>query len=659
MQHCRNQGGFALLIFVLMLLSMAGVIGTNYLNKSLLEIKKKKLNDNQQVLEIAKFALLQYAYNYPDFSPTNGGPGRLPCPDDDNDGNAEIVLNCGSGTAGFTMIGRFPYLQTGLNVEDLRDSSGSRLWYAVSHNFSWVKGAPNIINATSEGTISLSDVTGSIINDSSADGGGIVAVIIAPGEQITRYEPAAYTQVRTTVAEQVDPRNYLEIAFGIDNTTFEFGDRDTATGVDDVNGFIKGPVYDSNRRAIISNDQFITITREEITKFALKRVVDEIPSVLSDYQNEFSPILATYPWLYDADYSNPQFDFSDPSGDIYNVEAFGNRVDQTRTTEKGLLPVLTDAQRYSTEIRFRWNLNENLVVNNNLPNPPIEILDSELSTFESFAEDLQSNYTVDQCLWRTAGAVTCDTGYSKTAWYVETSANTWTRCLDGLRINCLNALPLRSYALTVGNTLSFQNNAPTNLQKTAAVDNISLDELEIRFNFSGGNTLLADLITNNLFLYPVKLDVKQYIDKATADADLLDTVEEATIDIAALAGGVYVSAATEYVSLTTRYFPADSWFADNEWNQFMVLEYEDDFKPGGASVTCDPLVDVCMTLNGYEGVITNIDAIALFSGEHDRKLAGWPSNNASDYFEEDNLIDDRLYSLDSIDINDIIKVIAP
>ncbi|MDH3282594.1 MAG: hypothetical protein OEQ18_15915, partial [Gammaproteobacteria bacterium] len=84
-------------------------------------------------------------------------PGGLPCPDTDNNGEEE--LNCGE-------IGRLPWRT--LDVPELRDSAGAKLWYAVS---------PNYLNRAASEPLN-SDVPGQLSLDG-AD--GIVALVFAPG----------------------------------------------------------------------------------------------------------------------------------------------------------------------------------------------------------------------------------------------------------------------------------------------------------------------------------------------------------------------------------------------------------------------------------------------------------------------------------------------
>ena len=88
-------------------------------------------------------------------------PGDLPCPDLDNDGDAE--LTCSSASQ---RIGRLPWKT--LRLPDLRDGDGERLWYAVSTHFKRttanqcpVPGGPNCLNSDTGGTLTVRDSSGS------------------------------------------------------------------------------------------------------------------------------------------------------------------------------------------------------------------------------------------------------------------------------------------------------------------------------------------------------------------------------------------------------------------------------------------------------------------------------------------------------------------
>lgn len=282
----RQQSGFALLVFVILLLGIAGVALAG-LGKSLVNsVAEQRLQHNKRVLNEAKQALLMYAYRHPQFN--TEGPGRLPCPDDDNDGligTADLV-QC-------TSVGRLPWDDPDLNFYEAKDASNEHLWYAVSDSFYNLGGGPVVNSSVSQGSITLVDQTGAIIYDGAAT--GLAAVIIAPGDAIARDEnndgAYEYTQVRSTVADRLDPANYLDTFAGFDNTGFNNGESDT-----DDDGFILGPIIDPALNTIVVNDQIAVITTDELIAYAEQGVLQAYKDALDAYLVNTGGV---YPWLFD------------------------------------------------------------------------------------------------------------------------------------------------------------------------------------------------------------------------------------------------------------------------------------------------------------------------------------------------------------------------
>ena len=129
------------------------------------------------------------------------------------------------------------------------------------------------------------------------DGGGstgVVAVIIAPGEVLTRQGGAM--QDRSSAGVNT-PSNYLDIATVGGNT------EDNAAFVDgsSTNGFIQGRIKDSSGNVIL-NDQLLVITKDNIMQTIQKRVAAEVKQCLNEYalQNQ-----GRYPWAARLDPTNP------------------------------------------------------------------------------------------------------------------------------------------------------------------------------------------------------------------------------------------------------------------------------------------------------------------------------------------------------------------
>jgi hypothetical protein len=283
-----RQTGYALILMVVALMGLGGAVVIGFTQQAKKDVEVQRYQHNQRVLKQAKQALLMFAYNYPQTNP-GIGPGRLPCPDQDNNGAIEFPPVC-------NLVGRFPWADDRLGIQETLDASGERLWYAVSAAFRNHNTAGDI-NYDTSGTITLVDQSGGIIYD--GDGAGIAAVIIAPGTILKRDDDAngtyEYTQLRNTDPQKTDPRNYLDTFDGFDNSVFTNGQSDT-----NDDGFIMGPVYDINKSTIVVNDQLIIVTADEVIAMAEK-------AVLAAYRDAIDAYLApaadggtdgVYPWLY-------------------------------------------------------------------------------------------------------------------------------------------------------------------------------------------------------------------------------------------------------------------------------------------------------------------------------------------------------------------------
>ena len=269
MKTRNSQCGMALfmLVFILVLAT------TGYMLKSLDSVGVKNERDKKTAIALveAKTAVLAYAasQNLIPSGPCGTNcprPGDLPCPDTNNDGNAEPSCGNAAGTTGqANRLGRLPWRDLGLS--DLRDGYGERLWYAVSNPYKFnTRFRP--LNSGTLGTITLRDSNGNFIFNGANN--GLAAVIISPGANLIRQD--AISQVRDGANQNI-PSNYLDIALSEDNQNFIDGN---------PNGFIMGPVKDAAGRTIV-NDQILTISRDEMNQAISPRVLAEVRNSLSSY----------------------------------------------------------------------------------------------------------------------------------------------------------------------------------------------------------------------------------------------------------------------------------------------------------------------------------------------------------------------------------------
>jgi hypothetical protein len=190
------QHGFALIALLALAALISAFLIASALNFTSAGISNEREDRSMNALRKAKAALIAYAASeqwqlYK--SQATNQPGALPCPDILlDDGNADCVGLGISPTS--SLVGRLPWQSIG--IEDLRDASGERLWYALSYNFRKDFGT-TVINSDTPGQL---NVTGT------APASNVVAVLFAPGAAIlTQNRPSDPTD-----PSHNSPSNYLE-----------------------------------------------------------------------------------------------------------------------------------------------------------------------------------------------------------------------------------------------------------------------------------------------------------------------------------------------------------------------------------------------------------------------------------------------------------------
>lgn len=287
----RQRGAVFIVMLVFMIMGVAAFLVSS-LNSSAVQIKRDAATAD--ALAQAKEALIGYAASV-DLTSGSNRPGDLPCPDTNNDGFAEPSCGNASGSSGQAQrIGRLPWKTLGL--PDLRDSSGERLWYAVSNNFKnnirttcTSPGLSGCLNSDTAGTISVFSSDGILLNNGGSSTGAI-AVIIAPGDVLTRQ--GGTLQDRSSAGINT-ATNYLDVATVGGNT------EDNASFIDGsaTNGFIQGRIQDSNGNLIV-NDQLLVITQDNIMLAIQKRVAAEVKLCLIEYAS-IPQNYGRYPWTTD------------------------------------------------------------------------------------------------------------------------------------------------------------------------------------------------------------------------------------------------------------------------------------------------------------------------------------------------------------------------
>lgn len=291
-RHFRlhKQRGAALMVMLVLIVIGSAAFLVSALSRSGLQIERGKITSD--ALAQARDALIGYAVSLKLQNTSAARPGDLPCPDTHTPGTSSEGTSS-SGCSG-NVIGYLPWKT--LDLPDLRDSSGERLWYAVSTN---VMNSPRTgtLNSDTPGTLSVRDSVGNIIYNGCSSigpncpapgasdapfGTGAVAVIIAPGSVLQRQDGTLQSR---NIAGANIASNYLDIL-----TTIE----DNADFIDATsNGFIQGTVKDVTGKITLVNDQITSITQDNIMQAVQKRVAAEVTLCLNEYALNNN---GRYPW---------------------------------------------------------------------------------------------------------------------------------------------------------------------------------------------------------------------------------------------------------------------------------------------------------------------------------------------------------------------------
>ncbi|MFT5426042.1 MAG: type II secretory pathway pseudopilin PulG [Gammaproteobacteria bacterium] len=596
----KSQTGAALLTFVLIIIIGASYMLVTKLNTNLALTQQSK--ETGIALSAAKNALIGYAVSYPDKVNAASGPGYLPCPDKDNDGDAE-----GSCVLGGTnnTVGRFPFER--LEMAELRDGSGQRLWYAISDNF---KNNPKT-------TPLNSDSTGALFINGTSD---IVAVIIAPGAPVD-----GQTRDITEIVIANEIVNYLE---GDNNNL----DTSYITTLGDSNR--KDGEYDANDNYTF-NDRVVFITRQELMQAVEKRVLGEVKQALLNYQTSYG----AFPWL------SP---FSDPSASAFRGAT---------ATVQGHIPFhwsndpdsidqggsLVERNPFLTNIGVRWDNISSANIGTITDVTEFSTVSSAcLNDIESCDEggvfpvisQLNSSSAVD-CTWTTKNTADCDSFTVSTApvAYVQDA------------VNCpLGGTLTRTYTITF----------PV-ITSVATIDDPTATSTRLR-----DVSLTA---TNPTFL-PAQVNAIKISDKYTGDyftagactteIDLDVSTRTSTFD-ADTEGTIAINDIQYDLDIDDNELP--SWFYANDWHHHLYIAYPATTAEAlpGAATLCTVDAD-CIELVDSGEPNWNKRAIAIIAGSELDNITCEISGTVSTPDGSGvTLIDDGArFQADYIEINDTI-----
>jgi hypothetical protein len=285
-----NQKGAALIIFAVIF----ALAATAFLISQLDSTGVKIAHDKKTVAALAeaKAALIGHAAGV-NLSSAVRRPGDLPCPDNYPLGHAN------EGTSGSTLtttcnanaLGRLPWKTLG--IQDLRDGNGERLWYAVSTTYK-NNTRTGTLNSDTNGTITVRDSSGAIINNGS-NSTAAIAVVIAPNSPLERQD--GLVQNRSAANYNIASHYLDNIAAGEDNSSFVDGG---------TNGFINGIVKNVSQQVIL-NDSLIVISQNDLMPLLEKRVANEALYCLKDYALTNPGGVDRHPWSTDGAGAYPIF----------------------------------------------------------------------------------------------------------------------------------------------------------------------------------------------------------------------------------------------------------------------------------------------------------------------------------------------------------------
>lgn len=233
-----------MLVLFLIIIGAASVL-VSALNSRQLQLNHDRVTAD--ALAQAKAALIAWS--------VGGGtlrPGDLPCPAADEQGNQAGSCAVGSNST----IGRLPWKTLG--IDDLRDSDGVQLWYALSNNFRRTGLTNAAINSDTKGSLLLYAPDGTTLL--SGPGEELAAVVFAPGPPLPGQDRASGVN---------SAANYLESAYSMNNAS--------AAG-----SFINGPVKNAAGNVVV-NDRILAISARELIAAVEKRALKEYQNALTGY----------------------------------------------------------------------------------------------------------------------------------------------------------------------------------------------------------------------------------------------------------------------------------------------------------------------------------------------------------------------------------------
>ena len=591
----KRQRGFALIVIVSIIVLISAYFIATGLNRTSAQLSNAREERTMSALLSAKSALIAYASEQwqRSMGQVTRQPGALPCPDQDDDGDADCI---GAGiTNSVSLMGRLPWKTLG--TEDLRDASGERLWYALSRNFRKLYGT-TIINSDTQGQLTVTGTT---------TGNNIVAVVIAPGPVI---------QGQDRVAGHNSAASYLEGFNANDNVNFVFTTN----------------ALPSNTL----NDRMVVITQAE-----LMAAVE--PAVSARIERDVKPYLQAYFAQWGAFPFPARFDSPSPGTSGAGSTRLQNAYLGDTTQSTGLLPI-TDFS--STPGPYPWTGGsagkasgtgriDNVTCGINV-SPPAgwcsfrarDDSGSMISLRFQVQGQVGANIGISFAALPAISAVTTTMDGSSTAFLTPTITGSVSAGGVGavtyeatVPINCVSSCSNHDVVVTIPNVTvgNLTRSATVTVTGASNTSPITITTASAH-NFASGARVTVDGVTGN----------------TAANGEWNVIVTDAThFTLTGSAGsGTYSSGGS------ASYGPA--WFIANEWYRQVYYAVSPGYLPGGAG-SCTarpdppapPVSPSCLLVNNLSpayAVANDKRAILILSG---RSLNGSvrPSSLTADYLE--------------------------
>ena len=271
MKTIKNQRGYALLVFIALLITAAATLAVKIISNNNTQLARDKIT--AAALAQAKEALIGYAATYRDTHSNLPLNGYLPNPDLGPGLNSPEGSAAGSSSRDISIIGKFPWRELGL--QPLSNGSVECLWYIVSGRFK-NQSKTNSLNWDTQGQIDVIDINGDSIV------GNLAALVIAPGKPLDGQTRNLVDASHTRCSGNYDARNYLDaynLADAVAGTVNYFvGSTNNSRSPDTSN---KTFVQAGNDHY---NDQMLFITADDLFRTIIKR--NDFPYEIQIFMND-------------------------------------------------------------------------------------------------------------------------------------------------------------------------------------------------------------------------------------------------------------------------------------------------------------------------------------------------------------------------------------